>query len=80
MMMWKDLGFAREESRKLQDSLRHHGDEIVRANLEKAKATADLASAQRLLRCCVLPLLLLTRIHETNTWLMVLNANAARVK
>lgn len=46
----QDVGVARDESRKLQESLRLMGDEVITAERAQSKAKADYASAQRLLR------------------------------
>ncbi len=47
----QNLGVAKDESRKLQESLRLMGDEVTTAERAQSKAMADCASAQRLLRC-----------------------------
>ncbi|CAM9345119.1 unnamed protein product [Scytosiphon promiscuus] len=45
----RDLGVARDESRKLQESLRLMGDEVITAERAQSKAKAEYASTQRLL-------------------------------
>ena len=50
MFTLQDLGVAREEAGKLQESLRLMGDEVTTAERAQSRATAELAAVQRMLR------------------------------
>lgn len=46
----QDVGVAREEVGKLQESLRLMGDEVTTAERAQSRATSELAAVQRMLR------------------------------